>query len=132
MSDLEVKAKVRARDGYACRKCGMTDAEHQAQHGQALHVHRLWPGSPYIVEWCVTLCSECHGRMPRKPDDLIYPEEVERSGLFIFAFNLFDPAEARLYRLFRHEAERSGTDMNSVISSALERWAADHPCDYAI
>jgi hypothetical protein len=70
MSDLDVKAVVRHRDGYRCVECGMTAQEHVRVYGTTLEVHRLKPGWPYTVEGCVTLCRECHkrkpGRRPRK------------------------------------------------------------------
>lgn len=62
---LRVKEAVRQRDGYRCTKCGLPQADHVAQYGRRLDVHRLAPGSLYTPEGCVTLCKRCHGPEPR-------------------------------------------------------------------
>lgn len=69
MNPTAIKAAVRARDGYACTKCGMTNHDHITRTGRQLDVHRTTPGSPYSLEpgACVTLCRACHGPEPRKP-----------------------------------------------------------------
>lgn len=59
-----VQADVRDRDGYACTKCGMTQAEHFEKHGIQLHVHRVVPQSDYTLEGCVTMCVTCHQNTP--------------------------------------------------------------------
>lgn len=67
MTELEIKATVRERDGYACTLCGMTESEHLDQWGKTLDVHRVTPGSPYAVDQsCVTVCRSCHGPQPRR------------------------------------------------------------------
>ncbi len=60
-----MKSAVRERDGHACTKCNMTEAEHRELFGTDLHVHRLLPGSVYTLDGCVTLCMPCHGPEPR-------------------------------------------------------------------
>lgn len=65
MTELEVKAAVRARDGNRCTECGMTFEEHEQRYGSDLDVHRLTPRSRYTLEGCVTLCKSCHGPKPK-------------------------------------------------------------------
>lgn len=60
-----VKEIVRARDGFKCIDCGMTQGEHISAEGRVLDVHRLSPGSPYYSDGCVTVCRECHGKRHR-------------------------------------------------------------------
>lgn len=67
MTELEIKAAVRLRDGYRCTLCGMTAAEHVALYGRGLDVHRVVPGSVYNQEGCITVCRPCHGRLPKRP-----------------------------------------------------------------
>jgi hypothetical protein len=65
VTDLQIKAAVRARDGHRCTECGMTAAEHRQRYGRTLDVHRLEPGKPYTIDGCLTLCRKCHGPKPR-------------------------------------------------------------------
>lgn len=65
MTEQKVKDAVRARDGYRCVECGMTQRQHLAERGRQLEVHRLVPGAPYSVEGTVTLCKPCHAK--KKP-----------------------------------------------------------------
>lgn len=67
MTDLEVKRRVRDRDGHACTKCGMSATGHRVKYGCDLDVHRTVPGSEYTVDGCVTLCRGCHGPEPKRP-----------------------------------------------------------------
>ncbi len=60
MSVVKVKAAVRARDGYKCTDCGMTDRDHRAKYRRGLEVHRKVPGCAYSLEACVTVCKPCH------------------------------------------------------------------------
>lgn len=66
---LAVKRAVRARDGMVCVECGRTNADHIAEFGRTLDVHRVTPGSEYSVEpgVCVTLCRNCHSTKPKRP-----------------------------------------------------------------
>lgn len=64
-SPADVKAAVRARDGFRCTRCGLTNEAHRARCGKQLQVHRLKPRSAYTLEGCVTLCSTCHGPQPK-------------------------------------------------------------------
>ncbi len=61
MTELEIKATVRERDGDACVDCGTTGRTNMANVGMILDVHRLVPGSPYTIDGCVTVCKRCHG-----------------------------------------------------------------------
>lgn len=67
MTELQVKAAVRERDGCCCIRCGIADDEYQRIRGRALDVHRTAGGGPYSLEpgVCETLCCTCHGSEPR-------------------------------------------------------------------
>lgn len=68
---LRIKEQVRERDGYACTKCGLTQADHVARTGRRLDVHRTTPGSLYSLAGCVTICRKCHGSEPKRgPGDV--------------------------------------------------------------
>jgi hypothetical protein len=71
-NELKVKEAVRARDGYRCRECGMTNAEHQRHFGRSLEVHRFIPGAAYTVEGCGTLCRWCHLKQPKSTHVRVY------------------------------------------------------------
>lgn len=131
MGDIDVKAAVRARDGHKCQKCGMTSEQHQERYETALHVHRLLPGSAYIEEWCVTLCTNCHGPMPRKMVDLTW-KEPEASGVVLFWLNLFDHTERRFWEAIKRHCLATDKDLNAVLTEIFERWLADQPPDYCI
>ena len=92
MTDIDIKAAVRDRDGYRCTKCGMTAAEHRERYrGRTLDVHRLSPGSEYTVEGCVTLCRKCHGPEPKQKSGTTgrvsfdADDEVVRRAIYIAA-----------------------------------------------
>jgi hypothetical protein len=67
MTELEIKATVRKRDGYQCRDCGRGVV--LGKYLKKLDVHRLVPGSPYTLDGCITFCRRCHKRRHggRKP-----------------------------------------------------------------
>lgn len=67
LTELEIKAVVRRRDGMRCTDCGISNKEHIALTSRQLDVHRLVPGSPYSINGCVTLCRSCHGSKPKSP-----------------------------------------------------------------
>lgn len=57
---LDLKERVRARDGFCCIDCGMSQDENIERHDRKLEVHRQIPGTPYTETGCVSLCQECH------------------------------------------------------------------------
>lgn len=100
MTDTEIKALVRNRDGFACRKCGMTSEEHYKQYDKQLDVHRLLPGAPYTIEGCVTLCRSCHGKMPKNVEDACFGDPNE-TGIVILYLNLFASNDSRLFEIVK-------------------------------
>jgi cytochrome c553 len=109
-----IKAAARARDGYRCTKCGMTDTEHKARHGATLDVHRVVPGSAYTLAGVVTLCRPCHGPEPRSPYRsyppgsrfIILTQEVVRTAISLRAL-------------------RTGKDNSDVVNDILRDALAD-------
>jgi hypothetical protein len=75
---LRIKATVRARDGFACTRCCLSEEEHRARFGRRLYVHRVKPGTLYTVEGCVTLCRTCHGSQRRRR-----PAQKDRAGKYV-------------------------------------------------
>lgn len=58
-SQSRLKEDVRARAGYKCQICGIS----QAEYGRALDVHRIIPdgsGGEYAVSNARALCRRCH------------------------------------------------------------------------
>jgi DNA-binding transcriptional regulator YiaG len=86
----DIKAAVRARDGYRCVRCGKTEERYVFRgRRRQLSVHRKVPGSEYSLEGCETLCASCHRvvhkelgtyknrRYPRHPrPSRVSPEEI--------------------------------------------------------
>ncbi|MGA0608841.1 HNH endonuclease [Caldimonas sp. KR1-144] len=68
----QVAESIRKRDGYQCKHCHMTQAEHEARWAQALEVHHKVPFSEFTdypranrPANLVTLCKTCHMRADR-------------------------------------------------------------------
>lgn len=58
------KDEIRARDGYQCQTCGMTQQEHQQEHQQRLHVHHIDDNPENNdPENMTTLCIGCHASL---------------------------------------------------------------------
>jgi hypothetical protein len=70
LSDVEIKALVRHRDGYRCQSCGLAARQSVKKYGRTLEVHRRSPGARYSLKGCVTLCKSCHAEAH---GDLIEP-----------------------------------------------------------
>lgn len=130
-SDIRIKANVRHRDGYRCRKCGMTEQEHQQQHEQTLHVHRLIPGTDYTEFGCVTLCRGCHDEMPRSMEQ-VYFGEARTTGVYMHHLNLFDEVDHRVYCALKQRAETEGEGVGQALDRVLYRWADQQGHDYCI
>jgi len=65
----KIRHYVRARDGYKCRDCGISQDKHLEKTGKRLHVHHTIPArdreDPQVynaVGNLITLCSKCHGQ----------------------------------------------------------------------
>lgn len=62
-----MKERALIRDGYSCRECGMSQAEHKARLGRSLQVHHIHPKSQakdpnraHLLTNLVTLCERHH------------------------------------------------------------------------
>jgi hypothetical protein len=118
VTELEIKAAVRERDGYRCRDCGMTAAQHVERFGKTLEVHRVVPGSPYTVDGCVTLCRPCHGPKPRSPRGAV----VCRNGRRLLRVVLRPETRRAVDQYIA--AQRLKPRLTHVVATALEQFFA--------
>lgn len=64
----ELTAKVRARDGDACRYCGKSVAWGDTKSGRGATYDHINPGQGGTVDTLVVCCRECNGRRGDDPD----------------------------------------------------------------
>jgi hypothetical protein len=63
-----LRQQVLERDGFACVRCGMTDAAHKAQWHRPITVdHKDKDKSHNTLDNLQTLCLPCHGRKDLLP-----------------------------------------------------------------
>jgi hypothetical protein len=111
---LRIKAAVRARDGFACTKCGATNDAHKALTGRQLEVHRITPGSAYGAApgVCVTLCRSCHGPEPKSPRGT-YPKGIPFDSVVMYQLRF-------TYRTLKYRRKLPpGTSFNAYLNSVL-------------
>jgi hypothetical protein len=120
MTEFQIKAAVRKRDGMRCTDCGMTNDRHIQLLGSSLQVHRLKPSTEYSIEGCVTLCAWCHGPKPKfgqrfrvTGDEPTSPRE---------SFHL--PAELRTVLAMFVDTSNLRTSKSAVMVAALEEYFA--------
>jgi len=57
----DLKEKIRARDGYRCQLCGMSEEEHKKKFGESLNVHHIdYNKKNNCPSNLITLCRRCH------------------------------------------------------------------------
>ena len=118
----EIKASVRARDGFKCAKCGLTNEENIAKSGVCLDVHRRVPASKYTVDGCITLCKPCHRKAHTSGEFIDGPKgSVEGYGSEPFTFRLHDCLRAQLEKLATRNATRLSTEIIAAMREHLER-----------
>ncbi len=93
LSELDLKAKVRERDGFKCRDCGKTQDQHIEETGKILDVHRVIPGMEYLEFWCVTLCRTCHGSKPKTVQTAFWEEQGD---VRFFTLNMYNDEDRQL------------------------------------
>jgi hypothetical protein len=118
MCVVKTKAAVRARDGYRCAKCGMTNEEHRDKYGRQLDVHRLDPGSIYYPDGCVALCRACHSGEHKSLRDT--PPRAGQKALGVYIDEKLADALAAYIRDTRPKPSKT-----SVIELALEKLLTD-------
>lgn len=114
MTNDQIKALVRQRDGNRCVRCGLTSAESIERYGFDLDVHRVTPGSPYSLDpgAAETLCRRCHGPMPKRPYGQRFAEEGS-------VFARIDDAIGEALDAYL-KAQRPRPTMTAVLETALE------------
>jgi hypothetical protein len=68
MTEIEFKDAIRARDGYRCTECGMTQEDHLKVYRRRLHIHRNKPGragGQYVAENSRAVCIPCHAQLEK-------------------------------------------------------------------
>lgn len=112
MTVAEIKKSVRARDGFRCTKCGMTnDAHREKFKGRQLDVHRVVPGSVYAVAGCVALCRHCHSTKPKSPARRIQPPPRKSAARVNVGMRL----TRHTLRLLDQAGERIGRSRGAVL-----------------
>jgi hypothetical protein len=114
MTEVQVKAAVRRRDGYRCTQCGVTNLTYLAVTGRSLDVHRIVPGSEYTLDGCVTLCRKCHGPKPRRPHHYSPPPGEGRKYVIYLK-----PELAATLRAYVDEHEKA---VQKVIARAIRQF----------
>jgi DNA-binding XRE family transcriptional regulator len=114
----QIKQAVRERDGMACTQCGISNEEHKAKTGRAVHVHRVVQGSEYSTApgVCVTICRNCHDKISRKirtraeiASEYVRPPPPQRpTGVAEVLAARLGGGRARLKWTLKEAAERSG------------------------
>lgn len=135
MTDQEVKALVRERDGYKCARCGMTNDQHIAEYGRALDVHRVVPDVNYQPYWCITLCRPCHGKMPKRIEQVVFVdtrEEEEQMGVACLFLPLHHPAIRHVYNVLYELAIRHETSWVDVAVHLLQEACQRSVDEYVI
>jgi hypothetical protein len=66
---LELKSKIRHRDGNKCQHCNISNKTHKKRHKQQLHIHHI----DYNVNNCdesnlITLCNSCNQKANKDRD----------------------------------------------------------------
>lgn len=124
-SDLVIKDRVRERDGYRCRDCGMTNDEHYDAYGKCLDVHRVLKDFCYDDAVCITLCRRCHGKKRGKEYD---------DGVLSF-MNFYNKTHREVLWALIDLANATGTSIHHIEADALNEYLArrDFPsADYCI
>jgi hypothetical protein len=131
MTEADIKAAVRERDGFKCRDCGKTNKKSIKGTGRSLQVHRLLPGTEYDEKWCVTLCQQCHARKPRTIDQLFFLPSKE-TGVLLLGFNLYDPSARNIISSLEHVAKRRGMTCSELMDKVLADFCREQYQDYCI
>jgi hypothetical protein len=118
MTEVEIKAAVRERDGHRCRDCCMTEQDHIHRTGQRLEVHRVIPGIVYDEENCVTLCRRCHGKKPKTIKNA-YFMSPEKSGVYLYSLNLYNAVAGQLYATLEAHAETQQITVDEMVDQIL-------------
>lgn len=113
MTTKEIKAMVRARDGFKCVDCGATRSVGKRA---TLHTHRLTPGSEYTIDGCVTLCHDCHGKRHSNASTGT-PDRVRSSPAVLVSL----PISHELKEAIGAAADAAGMAMNEWIAELVAK-----------
>lgn len=90
----DLKIKIRKRDGWKCRVCGMDNETHKDNFVGSLNVHHIKPALDFddpheqdhlinSEDKLITLCWECHNKVERKWTETSHEEFERRAKEFI-------------------------------------------------
>lgn len=110
----------------------MKEQDHVDQTGKGLEVHRLFPGSAYEPNLCITLCRSCHGKKPKSIDALWFHHAPEESGVLMVAWIVASPIGKAMYATLKEIADVRKISVDSLIDEIVDRYIRDLPMDYCI
>jgi hypothetical protein len=70
----KAKRTAKDRDGWECRFCGITNEEHQEEHGRAIEAHHIIKDNDNGAdspENLITVCRPCHNTLERTQADAL-------------------------------------------------------------
>lgn len=113
---------VLKRDGFACVRCGMTDAEHKATWNRPITVDHIdRDRSNNALSNLQTLCLRCHGSKDILPE-LIVPKVPEKKEQIL--------SMRRQGYTYQEIAEETGFSIGAVWKW-VQRWTADEDAERA-
>lgn len=120
MTVQKIKDAVRARDGYRCVHCGMSQDEHLRRYGCRLHVHRKRPGSKYTQAGSETVCFSCHGPLPRRA----WGEKIEADRVAGRPLTLSVEIRRQLFDALERCRRAKKWTRRTAVEEALQQWLA--------
>lgn len=114
----DVRSVALKRDGHECRFCGVSNDQHEAEHGRGLHAHHIVPESEGGYDDpsnLMMVCGGCHRTI----------ESTQASALAGIKSRSDDEVRDELYPEVREELESEYTDTISQLTETVEDLEAE-------